>query len=150
MNDLFGRPNVEALLLAAWALVGSLALSTPTIPVAFEGKKGMCFSLGGDAIVKFPLLVGWVAVVQAEIAPVRSVPMLCSTGSFGQNLVATGLEKLAIVFVSGVKVTFQTLLPLGNPNHFVGCSRLVNGSHFLLDGRLCTASMPVELCTTLS
>jgi len=126
-----------------------LELSMPTIPVASEGKKGMCFCLWGDAIVNFCLLVGRVAVVQAEIAPVRSVPVLCSTGSFGHNLVVMVLKKLHIVIVIDVKVTFQTLLPLGNQNHTVGCSSLMNGSHFSLDGRLHTASMPVELCTAM-
>jgi len=105
---------MEALLLAAGVLVGSLELRIPTIPVASEGKKGIGFCLRGDAIVNFCLLVGWAAVVQAEIAPVRSVPVLCSAGSFGHNLVVKGLKKLHIVIVIDVKVTFQTLLPLGN------------------------------------
>jgi len=94
LNDIWGRPIVEGLLLVVGVLVGSLVLSLPTIPVAFEGKKGISFSLGGDVIIKWPLLVGWVAIVQAEIAPVRSILTLCGTGSFGQNLVATGLIKL--------------------------------------------------------
>jgi len=149
LNDIIVWPIVERLLLAVWELVGSLELSMPTIPVAFEDKTGMRFSLGGDAMVKFPLLVGRVAVAQAEMALVRSIPTLCSTGSFGHNLVITDLEKLQIVIVIGVKVTFQTPLPVGNRNHCVGCLALVNHSHFSLDGRLCTASMPVELCTAV-
>jgi len=141
---------VERLLLVAWEFVGSLELSMPTIPVAFEDKTCMRFSLGGDAMVKFPLLVGRVAVVQAETALVRSIPTLCSTGSFGHNLVSLGLEKLAIIELSFVKVTLQTPLPVGNRNHFVGCLALTKGSHFSLDGRLHTTSMPVELCTAVS
>jgi len=93
LSDFMGRPNVEAFPLVVGARVGSLELSMPTTPVAIDDKKGMCFCFGGDATVNFLLLVGRMAVVQAEMAPVRSVPALCSTGSFGHNLVATGLKK---------------------------------------------------------
>jgi len=65
-------------------------------------------------------------------------------------LVATARKKLHIVIVIDVKVTFQTGLPMVNQNHSVGSRSLKNGSHFSLDGRLHTALMHVELCTTVS
>jgi len=97
LNDFVGRPSVDALLLAVGALVGSKELCMPTIPFTSDGKKGMCVCFGGDATVNFLLFVGRVATVKAEIAPVSSVQVLCGTGSFGHNLVVTGLEKLHIV-----------------------------------------------------
>jgi len=61
--------------------------------VAPDGKQCICFCFGGDVIVNWILFVGRVAIVQAEIAPVRSVPALCTTGSVGHNLVVTGVKK---------------------------------------------------------
>jgi len=120
------------------------------IQVAHDGKHGICFCFGSDATVNFLLFVGRVAVVQAEIAPVRSVPVLCNAGSFGHNLVVIGLKKLPIVIVFDVKVPFQTGLQTFDGNHSVVCSSLEKDYNLSLDSRLYTASMPVKLCTAMS
>jgi len=99
---------VHAVQLAEGALVGSQKLHLPASPVAPDDKQCTCFCFRCVAMVNWILFVGRVTIAQTEMAPVRSVPALCRTGSFGHNLVATGLKKHRILIVIHVKVLFQT------------------------------------------
>ena len=99
---------MHAVQLAEGALVGSQKLHLPASPVAPDDKQCTCFCFRCVAMVNWILFVGRVTIAQTEMAPVRSVPALCRTGSFGHNLVATGLKKHRILIVIHVKVLFQT------------------------------------------